>query len=82
MSAHFDIELELIAANIWPVAGLDEVGRGPLAGPVCVADPPRHTSTRGFASAICRRTNGRQADVSCGVGVRLPGGRQGTTLAI
>jgi len=37
LSAHFDIELELIAQNIWPVAGIDEVGRGPLAGPVCVA---------------------------------------------
>lgn len=37
MSAHFQIESELIAQGLWPVAGLDEVGRGPLAGPVCVA---------------------------------------------
>ena len=37
MSAHFELERELIARNIWPVAGVDEVGRGPLAGPVCVA---------------------------------------------
>jgi ribonuclease HII len=37
MSAHFEIEAELIARAIWPVAGIDEVGRGPLAGPVCVA---------------------------------------------
>lgn len=37
MSAHFDLEAELIAQGVWPVAGIDEVGRGPLAGPVCVA---------------------------------------------
>jgi ribonuclease HII len=37
MPAHFDVERELIAQNLWPVAGIDEVGRGPLAGPVCVA---------------------------------------------
>lgn len=35
--AHFEIESALIAEKLWPVAGLDEVGRGPLAGPVCVA---------------------------------------------
>jgi ribonuclease HII len=37
LSAHFELERALIAQNIWPVAGVDEVGRGPLAGPVCVA---------------------------------------------
>ncbi len=37
MTAHFEIELELIALGVAPVAGVDEVGRGPLAGPVCVA---------------------------------------------
>jgi len=37
VTAHFDIERELIAQGLWPVAGIDEVGRGPLAGPVCVA---------------------------------------------
>jgi ribonuclease HII len=37
MPAHYDLERELIAQNLWPVAGIDEVGRGPLAGPVCVA---------------------------------------------
>jgi len=36
MPAHFDIERELIAQGFL-VVGLDEVGRGPLAGPVCVA---------------------------------------------
>jgi len=37
MSAHFQFEAELLARGVWPVAGIDEVGRGPLAGPVCVA---------------------------------------------
>jgi len=37
MPAHFDLERDLIAKGLWPVAGFDEVGRGPLAGPVCVA---------------------------------------------
>ena len=37
MSAHFELEAALIARRVWPVAGVDEVGRGPLAGPVCVA---------------------------------------------
>jgi len=37
MPARFDFERELIAQGLWPVAGIDEVGRGPLAGPVCVA---------------------------------------------
>jgi ribonuclease HII len=37
VSAHFELEAALIARGVWPVAGVDEVGRGPLAGPVCVA---------------------------------------------
>ncbi len=38
MSApHFDFEREAIAAGLRFVAGVDEVGRGPLAGPVGVA---------------------------------------------
>lgn len=37
MTAHFEIEAALIAQGLWPIAGIDEVGRGPLAGPVCVA---------------------------------------------
>jgi ribonuclease HII len=41
----FSIEARLRLENIWPVAGVDEVGRGPLAGPVCAAavilDPDR-----------------------------------------
>ena len=37
MAAHFELEAALIAQGLGPVAGIDEVGRGPLAGPVCVA---------------------------------------------
>ena len=33
----FAAEAELRRKNLWPVAGVDEVGRGPLAGPVCAA---------------------------------------------
>ena len=49
---------------------------------VCIAGPPRQTRKSGLASSIWRRMKGRQIAVSCGVGVRLPGGRHGTTLAI
>ncbi|HUO55768.1 MAG TPA: ribonuclease HII [Rhodoblastus sp.] len=37
MPTHFEYEAEQIARGRGPVAGIDEVGRGPLAGPVCVA---------------------------------------------
>lgn len=33
----FSVEKELRARGVWPVAGVDEVGRGPLAGPVVAA---------------------------------------------
>lgn len=33
----FQFERDLKARGIWPVAGLDEAGRGPLAGPVVAA---------------------------------------------
>jgi len=33
----FDREERLRARGVWPVAGIDEVGRGPLAGPVVAA---------------------------------------------
>lgn len=43
--ACFSREAAVLAKDIWPVAGVDEVGRGPLAGPVVVAavilDPDR-----------------------------------------
>ncbi len=44
-SPHFRQERALLRAGIWPVAGVDEAGRGPLAGPVSAAavilDPKR-----------------------------------------
>lgn len=33
----FRFERDLLAQDCWPVAGIDEVGRGPLAGPVTAA---------------------------------------------
>jgi ribonuclease HII len=42
---HFRYERQLAKEALWPVAGMDEVGRGPLAGPVAAAavilDPKR-----------------------------------------
>lgn len=44
-SPHFRYERRLAKKAVWPVAGMDEVGRGPLAGPVAAAavilDPAR-----------------------------------------
>lgn len=33
----WDIENEILDSGIYPVCGVDEAGRGPLAGPVCAA---------------------------------------------
>jgi ribonuclease HII len=33
----FHVERRLLERGIWPVAGIDEAGRGPLAGPVAAA---------------------------------------------
>ncbi|RDJ23605.1 ribonuclease HII [Bosea caraganae] len=37
MFADFSRETHAIANGLWPLAGVDEVGRGPLAGPVVAA---------------------------------------------
>jgi len=41
----FAVEREAMSAGLWPLAGVDEAGRGPLAGPVVAAavilDPAR-----------------------------------------
>ncbi len=37
MTASFHRETQAIARGLWPLAGVDEVGRGPLAGPVVAA---------------------------------------------
>lgn len=45
MKPHMRRERSLMRRGAWPVAGMDEAGRGPLAGPVCAAavilDPDR-----------------------------------------
>ncbi|MBY6243826.1 ribonuclease HII [Methylosinus sp. Sm6] len=45
MPPHFRLEKRLLREGLWPVAGVDEAGRGPLAGPVAAAavilDPHR-----------------------------------------
>ena len=33
----FSFETKAMAEGLWPVAGMDEAGRGPLAGPVVAA---------------------------------------------
>ena len=33
----FRAERKLLKRDVWPVAGVDEAGRGPLAGPVAAA---------------------------------------------
>ena len=37
MTADFSRERDAIRKGLWPLAGVDEVGRGPLAGPVVAA---------------------------------------------
>lgn len=37
MTADFSRERDAISKGLWPLAGVDEVGRGPLAGPVVAA---------------------------------------------
>lgn len=37
MTANFSRERDAIRKGLWPLAGVDEVGRGPLAGPVVAA---------------------------------------------
>ena len=50
---NFKEETALLAAGYSPIAGLDEVGRGPIAGPVVAGavilpDPPRRSWMRGI----------------------------------
>ncbi|MGA9598753.1 MAG: ribonuclease HII [Methylocystis sp.] len=59
----FMLEAELISQGVAPIAGVDEVGRGPLAGPVCAAavilDPaniPRGIDDSKSLSAAARET--------------------------
>lgn len=45
----FHLEDELFAKGVWPVAGIDEAGRGPLAGPVAAAAVILQRGHEGFA---------------------------------
>lgn len=60
---HFRMERALLRRDVRPVAGVDEVGRGPLAGPVCAAavvlDPDRRP--RGLADSKTLGAPAREA---------------------
>src|SRR5579863_6622751 len=55
---HFRRERKLAKGDLWPVAGIDEVGRGPLAGPVAAAvvilDPERLPKGVNDSKALAR----------------------------
>jgi ribonuclease HII len=55
---NFSLERKLIRAGIWPVAGVDEAGRGPLAGPVAIAavilDPKRIPKGIDDSKRLCK----------------------------
>jgi ribonuclease HII len=57
---HFRRERKLAKNALWPVAGVDEVGRGPLAGPVAAAaiilDPERRPVGVNDSKALDRET--------------------------
>lgn len=58
---HFKHERRLATRGVWPVAGVDEAGRGPLAGPVAAAavilnprDLPKHLNDSKLLAAAVR----------------------------
>ncbi|MFZ0729320.1 MAG: ribonuclease HII [Methylovirgula sp.] len=55
---HFRRERKLAKSDLWPIAGMDEVGRGPLAGPVAAAavvlDPERLPKGVNDSKALAR----------------------------
>jgi ribonuclease HII len=59
MPPHFRVEKRLLRDRLWPVAGVDEVGRGPLAGPVAAAavilDPERLPKGVDDSKALSRK---------------------------
>lgn len=60
---HFRRERSFLRRGIWPLAGMDEAGRGPLAGPVAAAavilDPAR--IPRGLADSKLLAPDAREA---------------------
>lgn len=59
MGPDFRLESRLHRQGVWPVAGVDEVGRGPLAGPVAAAavilDPKRLPRGLNDSKALTQR---------------------------
>jgi ribonuclease HII len=58
---NFALEHGMIADGVWPIAGVDEAGRGPLAGPVAIAavildpdDPPEGVADSKMLTAARR----------------------------
>ena len=83
---NFRVENILLKRGIWPVAGIDEAGRGPLAGPVAAAavilDPgavPRGLNDSKQLTAEERDRLYRDIMLLCGGGgggLRQPGGNR------
>ena len=90
MAAHFRRERALMRRGTWPIAGIDEVGRGPLAGPVCAAavilDParvPKGLDDSKRLTAECREElHDRILDTALGVTVAFASVAEIDTLNI
>lgn len=69
MSASFSRERRAIKSGLWPLAGIDEVGRGPLAGPVVAAavilDPKRVPKGLADSKAVEAQAREELHDVIC-----------------
>ncbi|MGI8567960.1 MAG: ribonuclease HII [Methylocella sp.] len=73
----FRVERDLLTRAIWPVAGVDEAGRGPLAGPVAAAavilDPRKPPSGLNDSKRLSPRERERLYEVimldACAVAV-------------
>jgi len=73
----FMLEAELIAQGVAPIAGVDEVGRGPLAGPVCAAAvildpariPPGIADSKALAAAARERAFAAIVESARAIGV-------------
>lgn len=63
----FSIENELHSAGVWPVAGIDEAGRGPLFGPLTLAAVILDPSNLPEAYDSKKLTAARREDLVCEV---------------
>lgn len=77
MPADFSRETLAISTGLWPLAGIDEVGRGPLAGPVVAAavilDPARVPhgldDSKKLSAALREELFGEIAESALAIGV-------------